>query len=94
MLIFYFFILIRDKQLRVFDFKKGKLRRKYDESVQVYQVRVKKQNWDEGNFLGKGNLWDGYREKYTDEKIERETDRQIKMKMIEKKRERQRRREN
>ena len=40
--IFYFFILIRDKQLRVFDFKKGKLRRKYDESVQVYQVRVKK----------------------------------------------------
>ena len=28
----------RDKQLRVFDFKRGKMKRKYDESVEAYQV--------------------------------------------------------
>ena len=28
----------RDKQIRVFDFKKGKMKKVYDESVEVYQV--------------------------------------------------------
>jgi hypothetical protein len=28
----------RDKQLRIFDFKKGKMKRRYSESVETYQV--------------------------------------------------------
>ena len=41
--VFLFFLLVlvdRDKQLRVFDFKKGKMTRKYDESVDAYQVCI------------------------------------------------------
>ena len=31
-------LIYRDKQIRVFDFKKGKVKKVYDESVEVYQV--------------------------------------------------------